>query len=122
MSFIIRGNLCGYICRDCREALSNVMVRIYQPQDGQNNPDVVTADPKYTLRVLDEKEVDSKKKLLLAEGKTDDSGSYEIKMPKGYDGGPVVVDVRLTKVPNQKSDVKKLFSLRSLPFNPPGEV
>ncbi len=116
MSFIIRGNLCGYICRDCRESLSNVVVRIYQPGDSQNQPDIVAADPKYTLQLLDEKEVNAKKKQLLAEGKTDESGGFEITLPKGYNGGPVVIDVSLTRVPGQTSDVKKTvqFSITTL--------
>ena len=118
MSFIIKGNLCGYLCRDCREALSDVVIRIYQPSEGQDNPDIVVADPKYTLRVLDEKEITAKKKLLIAEGKTDKAGNYEIKLSKGYSGGPVVIDVSVSKVPNQTSKIKKTIQFTITTLQP----
>jgi len=116
MSFIIRGNLCGHLCRSCREPLPNVVVRIYEARKDETNPDVLAANPKYTLRVLDEKEVSAKKKQLITEAKSDETGNYEVTMPRSYKGGPVVIDLQVNSVPGQKSKVKKTvqFTITSL--------
>ncbi|MGI9551198.1 MAG: hypothetical protein ACR2MT_08370 [Aurantibacter sp.] len=107
MGFIIKGNFCGYLCRDCRESLSNVLVKVYAPQKEELGSDRIVANPKYTYKVLDEKAVATKEKYLLGQGKTDDAGNYEIALDKSYQGGPVVIDIEVSKVPGQKSEVDR---------------
>lgn len=101
MKYTLRGRLCGYICTECPEDLSGVKVRIYRPAEEQLVARAV-ANPKETFAILSDKQVDGKKKLLLAEGDTDEQGRFSIDLERGYDGGPVEVDVYCGTVPHRK--------------------
>jgi len=108
MNYIIQGHFCAYLCRDCREDLSQVTVRLYRP-DG-NATDRIVSDPKETLQVLDEKAVKAKAKRLLAEASTNQQGNFTFKLngeKQKYNGEAVEVDVLVKSVPNQKKQKKK---------------
>ena len=78
MGFILKGNLTGEICQDCKEPLLGSIVRFYRVEN--LNVDVVThvtADPKNTLQILDEKQVKAKSKLLIAETEIDKNGNHD---------------------------------------------
>ena len=111
MKYVLRGKLCGYICTECPEDLSRVKVRIYRPAD-EGLVARAVANPKETFAILEAKEADAKKKLLLAEGETDDEGSFEIPLERGYEGGPVEVDVYCGTVPHRKPGRREAVPLQ----------
>jgi hypothetical protein len=103
MSFTIKGQLCGYLCRECIENLSGVTVRFYRPVElNQQVAEQIAADPKATLQLLTPELIAAKKDRLIGETQTDEKGDYQFEFPKAYDGGPVEIDVFLSGVPNQK--------------------
>jgi hypothetical protein len=113
MSFTIKGQLCGYLCRECIENLSGVNVRFYRPAElNQQVAEQIAADPKATLQVLSPEQIKAKKDRLIGETRTDEKGNYEFDFPRGYDGGPVEIDVFLTEVPNQKIPTKNEKSVQ----------
>ena len=112
MEYVLRGKLCGYICTECPEDLSRVKVRIYRPAD-EGLVARAVANPKETFAILEAKEADAKKKLLLAEGETDDQGSFEIPLQRGYEGGPVEIDVYCGTVPHRKPGRREVTAIHS---------
>lgn len=48
-SYIFKGRLCGYICPECPEPLSNLKVRLYRLRGDQNAVALAVANPKDTL-------------------------------------------------------------------------
>ena len=106
MGFILKGNLSGEICKDCKEPLFGSIVRFYRV----TNLDIdvvtqVTANPKDTLQILGEKQVQAKSKLLLAEAKIDEKGNYETELKGEYAeyDGLIMIDIVTKHVYNQKS-------------------
>jgi len=104
--FILKGNICGDLCADCREPLYGSIIRFYRVENLETSVVAVVAPPKTTLQVLDEKAVKAKSKLLMAEAKIDEKGNYEAELDDSYHnyGGPLMVDIVTKRVPNQKSD------------------
>lgn len=101
MTYVLKGKLCGYICAECPEDLSGVKVRLYSVAV-EGVVARAVANPKETFAVLESKQADGKKKLLLGEGDTDGEGAFEIELDRGYEGGPVEVDVYCATVPHRK--------------------
>ncbi|KZS42458.1 hypothetical protein AWE51_03170 [Aquimarina aggregata] len=106
MGFILKGNLTGEICKDCKEPLFGSIVRFYRVEN--LDIDVVTqvsANPKDTLQILGEKQIKAKSKLLLAEAEIDEKGNYEIELKGKYAeyDGPIMIDIVTKRVYNQKS-------------------
>lgn len=104
MKYIFRGRLCGFICTECREPLSNVKVRIYRIEDRENIVTNAVANAKETFAVLDEDEVKAKKSRLIAEAGTDENGNFnfELTEKQKYDGEAFEIDVYCETVPNLK--------------------
>lgn len=101
MSYILRGNLYGYICRECPRPLWGVIVRLYAPEK-DDLIERVAADPRFTALEATEKAVKARAGRLLAEARVAEDGSFEVRFdPKSkYDGGPVEVDLRMEGVSN----------------------
>ena len=59
--YVLRGRLCGLLCADCLEPLSGVTVRIYSLRPNQDATRLAVADPKTTLSVLNEADVQGKR-------------------------------------------------------------
>lgn len=102
MAYVFRGRLCGYICADCSEALSNVVVRLYRNREGQDVAALVGANAKDTFRVLTPDEVKEKENDLIAQTKTDDQGNFTFELGENdrYAGEAFEVDVYCESVPN----------------------
>jgi hypothetical protein len=100
MPYILRGNLWGYICRECPRPLWGVIVRVYTAEDA-NLVERAVANPKSTAASLDERAVKARAGRLLAEATVGEDGSFEIAFDKksGYQGGAVEVDLRMEGVP-----------------------
>jgi hypothetical protein len=105
VSFEFRGRLCGILCRDCREDLSGVTVRLYRNRPDQPVVGLAVADPKVTLALLDDAAVEAKAAALIAETETQQDGSFSFQLgaDQKYDGGPFEIDVYCGTVPHRKS-------------------
>ena len=95
MNYLFRGNLSGLICSDCKDALSNVIVKLYRTSDDQDDIVFATADPKNTFNVLKKKQIKAKNDRLIAETKTDEAGNFlfELGEQHNYNGGVFEIDV-----------------------------
>ena len=93
MASILKGRLCGQICDECEDPLGNAVIRLYRHREGQDVTSLAAANPKETFVMHDAKAVAAKKDSLLAEGRTDDDGSFSIALPEDYDGGAFELDV-----------------------------
>jgi len=104
--FILKGNICGDLCADCKEPLRGSIIRFYRVENLQTSVVAVVANPKITLQVLDEKVIKAKSKFLMAEAEIDEKGNYEVELDDSYHnyGGPLMVDIVTKHVPNQKGD------------------
>lgn len=99
MPYLIKGRLCGSLCRDCSEPIANATVKIYQTVQSANLIAEAVAEPKETFRYLDIKQVDAKAQLLLAEGLTDAEGNFSIQLDKNYEGQAFDIDFVCGSVP-----------------------
>ena len=95
-----RGRLCGTICGDCLDRLSNVTVRLYSLRADQDATSLAVADPKKTLSVLTDAEVQAKQSALLGEFQTDANGAFTATFGERYQGGPFEIDVYCGTVPH----------------------
>src|SRR5262249_41874821 len=121
MPYIFRGRLCGFICSECPEPLSEVTVRLYRSRDDQNVTALAVANPKETLRALTEEEVRAKARALLAEAITDADGNFTVTLDEKkqkYAGEAFEVDIYCGTVPHRKPTPKPLqprqFSITTL--------
>ena len=103
-NYIFKGRLCGFICNDCPEPLSKLMVRIYRLRSEQNVTALAVANPKDTLAVLSDQEVSDKNKMLIAEVETDAEGRFVFDLGKqgNYNGEAFELDVYCGTVPRLK--------------------
>lgn len=104
MSYIFKGKLCGLICPDCLEPLSNVVVRLYRSRDSQTVTALAVASPKETFAILTEKQINEKASALIAQTKTDEKGNFifELGDRARYNGEAFEVDVYCDTVPQLK--------------------
>jgi len=103
MRYVFTGWLCGYICPDCPEALSDMTVRLYRSRDTQDVTALAAAQPIETLAMLGEGEVEEKSSSLFAETQTDADGQFSFELDeKDYEGGAFEIDVYCATVPHRK--------------------
>ena len=121
MAYVFKGRLCGLICAECREALSEVTIRLYRSRDDQNVTALAVANPKETLKFLSDEEVKAKAGSLLAETKTDADGNFSFTLDEKkqkYGGQAFEVDVYCATVPHRKPSPKspqpRQFSITTL--------
>jgi hypothetical protein len=113
MPYYLRGNLWGYICRECPRPLWGVVVRAYAAEDDRLI-ERVAADPKQTASAIDEKAVKARSGRLLAEAEVGEDGSFELDFSRSkYQGGPVEIDLRMEGLPRidertAKSDPRQI--------------
>src|ERR1039458_2583203 len=72
------GSLCGYLCEDCSEPLSNVKVRLYRAV--RQVAERAAADPKNTFELISAHDVAAKQGTLLAEAVTDAGGNFTFEL------------------------------------------
>lgn len=118
MTFIFRGQLCGYICPNTEELLANMTVRLYRPDQEQEVVERATAREKETFRILDDNDVEGKSDRLLTEVETNEEGEFaaEFSDQQEYDGEAIEVDVRTDHVPGEyKEDTEPVqFTITTL--------
>ena len=98
--YVLRGRLCGLLCADCLEPLSGVTVRIYSLRPNQDATRLAVADPKTTLSVLNEADVQGKQSALLGEFPTDSNGNFTASFNERYQGEAFEIDVYCGTVPH----------------------
>ncbi|MEO1055074.1 MAG: hypothetical protein AAFX87_30850 [Bacteroidota bacterium] len=109
MIYTLRGQLRAWLCEDCLENLSGLKVQLYRVQDNIDVAQMVAANPKATAKILNEKEVEARKGLLIAETTTDQEGQYQFEIDGDqvdYNGEAVEVVVVCDSVPNLKREKK----------------
>lgn len=79
-NYIFKGRLCGYICSECPEPLSNVKVRLYRHSDDQPVSALAAAPVKDTFAILSDRQVKAKQSLLIAETDTDEQGGFAFEL------------------------------------------
>ena len=99
MSYIFRGNLCGYLCTDCSEKLSGINVRIYRLDEKQDVIAAAAAHPDDTFHQLSDDEIKRKKGRLIKEATTDDKGDFVLTFDdkEKYDGKAFEIDIAISK-------------------------
>lgn len=95
MSQIIKGNLRGYLCTDCFEALSNVKILLYQPQDQANVLAAAVADTKETFRSVSAEEAKAKASRLVATALSDAEGNFTLEVSEKF-GNTTAFDLDFT--------------------------
>ena len=100
------GSLCGYLCEECREALSGVKVRLYRAT--RQITERASADPKDTFEVISAEDVAGKQGAFIAEVDTDANGKFEFDLgaAQNYAGEALEIDVYCGTVPNRKPTPK----------------
>jgi len=97
MRYIFKGILCGYICPECPEPLSQVKVRLYRSRAKEGITVLAAAAPKDTFAILSDDDVKQKASSLLAETTTGDDGSFSFELgdEQKYGGEAFEIDVYL---------------------------
>jgi hypothetical protein len=114
MATIFRGKLCGFICGETSEPLSNLIVRLYRHRDVQSLATLAVVNPKDTLAVLTEEQIKEKAAALLAETQTDGDGNFSFALGESErdDGEAFEIDVYCTTVPGLKEQPNPLRPLQ----------
>ncbi|HUK88815.1 MAG TPA: carboxypeptidase regulatory-like domain-containing protein, partial [Blastocatellia bacterium] len=103
MSYIFKGRLCGFICDECPEPLSDVTVRLYRNRKDQDVTALAVANATDTFAILNDDQVKAKASSLIAETKTDANGNFAFELSdRSYHGEAFEVDVYCATVPNRK--------------------
>jgi hypothetical protein len=108
MNYQFKGNLRGYLCDDCEEFLTGVIVRIYAAQDNDRIVERVVADVKETFHQISEEESRAKANRLLGTATVDEQGNFSIsEFAKGYSGQAFDIDFECGNVPPRIPRKKK---------------
>lgn len=105
MAYIFKGRLCGFICPECPEPLSDVVVRLYRHRGKQDITALAVASPKDTFAILTDDQVQAKASSLIGEARTDTNGNFIFKLgdAQRYGGEAFEVDIYCGTVPRRKS-------------------
>ena len=120
MSYLFKGRLCGYLCQECEEPLSDVVIRLYRNRKEQNTTALAVADPGLTLSLNNDDQVKAKASSLIAEGKADANGNFSFTLgaKEKYSGEAFEIDVYCGTVPRRKPGRKPVqprqFSITTL--------
>jgi hypothetical protein len=109
MTYTFKGILCGLICSECPEPLSNVKVRLYSSRNEETVVANAVANPKDTFAILTSDAVKSKAASLIAEVDTDADGNFVFQLgdKQKYGGEAFEVDVYCATVPHRKPGRKQ---------------
>ena len=102
MKYSLKGRIQTTVCDDHQHALTNTVIRLYQPDD-ETVTELVAAQPKEAFRWLEKKDFQAKQKRLLVETTTDAQGHYTFEIDgeqKNYQGGAVELDIYYPEIPD----------------------
>src|SRR5262245_48713531 len=102
-TYVFKGVLCGVLCGECEEQLSNVTVRMYRHAPDTNVTAPSVATPNDTFAVLTKEQADAKAPLLIAETQTDADGAFTFTLGREqkYNGEAFEIDVYCGNVPHR---------------------
>jgi len=103
MTFTFKGSLCGSLCDECEEQLSNVTVRLYRHPAGTNVTALAVASPNDTFALPTDDQIAAKASLLIAETQTDAEGAFTFTLTsqQNYNGEAFEIDVYCGNVPHR---------------------
>lgn len=108
MSYQFKGNLRGYLCDDCEEFLSGIIVRLYSAKTDDRIVERAVAEVKETFHQINEDESKAKADRLLGAATVDEQGNFTITdFPKGYSGEAFDIDFECGTVPPRIPRKKK---------------
>lgn len=107
MSYIVKGNLSAYLCRDCSEFVSNVLIRIYYTLPEINVAAVSAAQIKDTFKEVPEDEIKVKERRLIAEVETDAKGDFSVEINEKYSRSAMEIDFYCGSIPRPPFPPKK---------------
>ena len=99
MKYLFKGNLCGFLCEECREPFAGMEVLIYLPWQKERLAEVAVADVKDTFRLVSKEEAASRKNLLIATTKTDELGNFQFEIDEKYSKTAFDIDFICGTVP-----------------------
>lgn len=99
MKYLIKGNMSGYICHDCKENIFPATVILYSPWQTDNVLEHATASDKDTFRIVTDNEKKARDSFFIAEAETDQSGNFEIWVDEQYTRSAFDIDLSCGAVP-----------------------
>lgn len=119
MSYVLKGNLCGFVCDECQEPLGGLTVRLYPSRHAEAVAAAAVANAKDTFVLLSDEEASTKTGGLLGEGVIDEAGNFAVEIvAEGYAGEAFDVDIYCGTVPHRRPTRKPpaplQFSLTTL--------
>lgn len=99
MNYKIKGNLSGYICEDCREAIFPAVVYLYLPWQQELVVANTVAATKETFRLVTPEEKKERSNLLISKSTTDENGNFEFVIDEKYASTAFDIDFECGNVP-----------------------
>jgi hypothetical protein len=99
MKFILKGNLCGFLCEDYSEAVAGNKVLLYLPLEKERVVENAIASTKDTFRLVTDKEKAAKEDLLIATAVTDEKGNFEFVLDEKYSNTAFDIDFICGTIP-----------------------
>lgn len=116
MNYFIEGNISASLFSELKEAIVHSEILIYI--DDHLNEEISPTQGLKGLEVRSAKEIADKKELLIGSSTTDSKGNFSVKLHPMYTGSSVVIDLRMTKAPYQKSTKKEAIQVRLKKLKP----
>lgn len=110
MSHILKGHICGSLCeaQEFNEDISNATLRIYRAPINQETLTRIAARGGEAITQVSPKQIEEKAQRLLAEGKTDENGKFELRFNEDeeYNDEAIEIDLFLERAPGQRGQSK----------------
>src|SRR4051794_6332756 len=94
MPYTFYGNLRGFLCDECFEAIAGQTVLLYLPQENANVTAAAVADAKDTFHLVSAAEQRSRSQLLIAQTTTDSEGNFAFELDEKH--GSTAFDIDFT--------------------------
>lgn len=107
MKYLLRGNLCGYLCRNISEPLEGVQILLYSPWKPDRVTENAVARTKDTFRLVGEEEKNERKSLLIAKAQADSEGNFEFDIDEKYARTAFDIDIVCSSVPKMLTKPKE---------------
>lgn len=99
MNYKFKGNLCGYLCEECSEAIFPAVVYLYLPWQQERVVANAVASTKETFRLVTSEEKEQRSRLLIAKTTTDEKGYFEFDVDEKYASTAFDIDFECGTVP-----------------------
>ncbi len=99
MNYKINGNLSGYVCEECTEAIFPAVVYLYLPWQQERVLADTVANTKETFRLVTPEEKMQRNDLLIAKSTTDEKGNFEFVVDEKYLSTAFDIDFECGTVP-----------------------